>query len=316
MTRPNVVGILGCDYCGSTTLNAIFNCLPNVLAVGESHWIIDKAWNCKNCKNIPCPEHASCPDCSTSSRCEAHRVCKSCELVPCPLHGRCRECESAPCRIFTDELLTRLRTMEDPHGQWWSTIAESANVSNIVSADKKAFHYDKLGVPDYLLLVAKDAREHVLSFAKRRPKDPAQGDDPRMSDEAIEAGINSLFKGYQGILRWIKRHSFSVRVENFELVLDDPRTRMREICEWCGIEYVDCDFDYANHEQHYIGGNFSLKRHPQYREKHSNTRWMNFLTEKQQQRILEDENLRSIAESLKQLDPTHDSHFMPISSMQ
>ena len=301
MRQPNVVGIIGCDYCGSTTVNALFNCIPGVLAVGESHWIIDHAWSCRNCRNVPCGEHQSCEHCDSTFRCQEHRECKACHTSPCPLQSRCRECGTEPCPVFTDELLERLRKLDNPKADWWRTIASSAAVSHLVSADKRAAHYERLGIPNYLLLLTKDYREHVFSFAKRQQRDFETNADGKVSDEVVELGINWLVRGYRGLIRWTQEHAFVVRVESIEEILADPQGRMRAICRWCGIKTRNQNFDYANHEQHYIGGNFSLKSNPQYGLKHSNTRWMTALNPDQQQRIVSDKRLKRITQDLQSL---------------
>ena len=49
------VGIVGVDYCGSTILNTMLDCLPGVFGAGETHWILDGGLGCRECGPVACP---------------------------------------------------------------------------------------------------------------------------------------------------------------------------------------------------------------------------------------------------------------------
>jgi hypothetical protein len=50
-----VVGLLGLDFSGSTTISNILSGLSGTLNVGESHWIVDRDLGCRECGSRPCP---------------------------------------------------------------------------------------------------------------------------------------------------------------------------------------------------------------------------------------------------------------------
>merc|ERR1712023_347688 len=78
MTSLKVIGILGCNFCGSTALSAILDCLPHVLSVGETHRLIDRAWGCKKCTYILCEKCKACPGCTDTRPCKECRDCLDC----------------------------------------------------------------------------------------------------------------------------------------------------------------------------------------------------------------------------------------------
>ena len=51
MKTPRHIEIGGISFCGSTVFNLILGSLPNVTAVGESHWLVDSI-NDSNEKSI------------------------------------------------------------------------------------------------------------------------------------------------------------------------------------------------------------------------------------------------------------------------
>lgn len=315
MNKPKLIGILGCDFCGSTAVNAMFNCLPDLLAVGESHWLRDCAWTCNRCKNVPCAEHSSCPNCDEINRCVEHRDCKACDYLRCISHNGCRECGADPCPVFTRDLIDRLRQLEDPKDSWWSMIAEEAKVNVIVSSDKKPHHYDTFGTPDFILILSKDVREHVFSYVKRRGTPISTDGGMRFSDNDVEVQIDRMTKDYNRMLKWARQQERPIKVGALEKIMEHPAQEMRAICQWCDIPFEDSDFDYFAVSQHYVGGNFSLKHHPQYREKHTNTRWKDALSETQVQMILASPRLQKVAETLSKFDEDAGRNFLPIDQM-
>lgn len=301
MNAPKVIGILGCNFCGSTALSAILDCLPGVLSVGETHRVIDHAWKCGNCTNVPCEAHQSCPNCQDGSRCKEHRSCPDCQFIPCSSHGGCRECGEKPCPIFTRELLEELRRFPESQKYWWSSMAKSGGVSVLVSSDKRPRHYDRIGHPDYLLMTIKNVREHVFSYA-RRPK-TQKGDPEVFSREDIAKAIRKLVRDYKEMFAWIGEVKLPVKVVSIEEVLDHPSAHVERICEWAQVPFVDSDFDYLNVPHHYIAGNFSVRRGKKNRVKHENCRWKTRLDVEMQSMIVEDPGVLTVAKKIGNLDP-------------
>jgi hypothetical protein len=301
MNAPKVIGILGCNFCGSTALSAILDCLPGVLAVGETHRVIDHAWKCRNCMNVPCETHRACPSCQHGSRCKEHSSCSDCQFIPCSSHGGCRECGEKPCPIFTQELLENLRRFPESQKYWWSSMAQSGGVSVLVSSDKRPRHYDRIGHPDYLLMTIKNVREHVFSYA-RRPK-TQKGAPEIFSSEDIAKAIRKLVRDYQEMFAWLGEVNLPVKVVSIEEVLNHPSAHVERICEWAQVPYVDTGFDYLNVPHHYIAGNFSVRRGKKNRVKHENCRWKTMLDTEMQSMIVEDPRVLAVAKKIGDLDP-------------
>lgn len=309
MNSPKVIGILGCNFCGSTALSAILDCLPGVLSVGETHRIIDQAWKCKRCTNIPCDAHKDCSGCQDGRRCKEHRRCKACQFIPCHNHGGCRECGEKPCPIFTEQLLERLRHFPESQAYWWSAMADAAGVNVLVSSDKRPRHYDRIGHPDYVLMTIKNVREHVFSYA-RRPKTQKGGPEVFDRDD-IHKAIRKLVRDYKDMFAWLKEVKLPVKVVAIEEVMDRTSDQVKSICEWAQISYAD-GFDYLNEPHHYIAGNFSVKRGKKNRVKHENCRWQTKLDSDMQSMIVEDSGILSVAKEIGKLDSKAEHLFLDL----
>ena len=309
MSSLKVIGILGCNFCGSTALSAILDCLPHVLSVGETHRLIDRAWGCKKCTYILCEKCKACPGCTDTRPCKECRDCLDCQFIPCSSHGGCRECGDAPCPIFTAELLEQLRQCPKTGDPWWKTISDHTGSEVIVSSDKRPRHYDRLGHPDYLLMTIKNVREHVFSYA-RRPKTRA-GEPEVFNQEDISKAINKLVKDYRAMFKWIRELSLPLKIVSIEEVLDQPAFQIRQVCDWAGVPFVDVSFDYHAVPHHYIAGNFSVRRGKKNRVKHANSRWQTRLTDQMQKMIVEDRRILSIADQLGNLQPDAAGSFLP-----
>ena len=68
---------------------------------------------------------------------------------------RCRYCGEDCLPVFTDELLTTLRS--NPQ-QWWASIAAAAGARVLVSADKSPGYFERFGLPDLALVPWRDPR--------------------------------------------------------------------------------------------------------------------------------------------------------------
>ena len=100
MSSLKVIGILGCNFCGSTALSAILDCLPHVLSVGETHRLIDRAWGCKKCTYILCEKCKACPGCTDTRPVKSVEIGLIASLFPAVLTEGVGNVETRPVRFL------------------------------------------------------------------------------------------------------------------------------------------------------------------------------------------------------------------------
>jgi len=269
------VGIVGLDYCGSTLMNNILSGLPDCIGVGESHWIVDRARN----------ERQS---------------------------GRCMECYQTPCPVFTAdvyELLSDESKLEV--GEWWSVMAESANVEVIISADKRPYHFDRFGVPDKLLLMMKDPRSHIVSWCRRKfPPDEKEkvhayhrGEvSDMLSEDQFTTALNFWIRETRKHLDWCEAAGRDLGVVSLESFVSDGEGTLNSITKWLGVNNDIAALRFWETELHYIGSNHSVKRMGKdryfFKTVKLDERWKQVLSDEQSSRIMGDERVVKLLERL------------------
>lgn len=213
--EPQVVGLVGCDFSGSTLMSSILNGIDGVASVGETHWIVDQ-------------------------------------------ERGCRECYSAPCPVFSPELLGRLQDIpeEDRAGRWWPILAEATGAQVVVSSDKRPRHYKRLGWPDTFVFLYKDPVAHVYSKARRLATE--KGHECVTDDDVAEA-LEWLILHSNAHLRFLENREKPVAVLKNENFILDPEAVLQRLCAFLGVETDLTALDYWTKEHHYIGGNFSVR---------------------------------------------------------
>lgn len=269
------VGIVGLDYCGSTLINNVLSGLPNCIGVGESHWIIDH---------------------EKSNRANVER---------------CTECGTAECPVFSHVVIDELRKIVDTkNASWWKTISEASNCDIVISGDKRPYHYERLGIPDKLIMIVKDPRAHLVSWAIRkfsssRLQEYNKGQHNfQLSDEEFEFSLNFWIRETRKHITWslgTEKPTLAISLESF--ITGGPEY-LQEIATWIGADFVPEAVDYWKTDLHYIGGNHSVKRMADeryfFRRLRLDKRWTDVLNEEQQIQILEDPR---VSEQLNRLTP-------------
>ena len=270
------VGIVGLDYCGSTLINNILSGLPNCIGAGETHWIVDRVRNPKQT-------------------------------------GRCTECYLSHCPVFSDETLEKMQDEEQiENGNWWQTISDSARVDVVVSGDKRPRHYERFGVPDKLLLIVKDPRSHIVSWARRKYP-PADGSHAKayhqgetnysLTDEQFENALKFWIRETRRHITWSIDSGKPLAVISLESFVQNDELNLKSLSNWLG---VDCDLDALKYWEtglHYIGGNHSVKRLDNqryfFKQIKIDKRWESVLTESQANSIISNQSVLAQLDRLK-----------------
>ena len=227
------VGIVGLDYCGSTLINNILSGLPNCIGVGETHWIVDKVKN---------PNQS----------------------------GLCTECFHSPCPVFTEQIIEKLS--DEPSlesGEWWQIIGESAAADIVISGDKRPHHYERFGIPEMLLLIVKDPRSHLVSWARRKfpPSEKSElqayhrGDaEYSLEKDEFDAALKYWIRETRKHITWCINSERPLAVVSLESFVNDSENLLLTISEWLGTQYDSAALNYCETDLHYIGSNHSVRR--------------------------------------------------------
>lgn len=144
-----IVGVVGPSYSGSTVLNYLLGTPARVTAVGEAHWIIDRA-QLAGRSRLTCLDH------------------------------------DEACDLFTAEVLAEMASA--PPDGWYRRLAQRIGAEVMVTTDKHPEIYQRLGLPDVAVLVYKDPRAQLASLARHEGGDPLEyvGEVVRIYEAALE----------------------------------------------------------------------------------------------------------------------------------
>lgn len=280
------VGIVGLDYCGSTLINNILSGLPNCIGVGETHWVVDKEKN---------PNQS----------------------------GLCTECYGRPtssnpvqirCPVFTPQVLERMCDDESiERGDWWSIIGESAGVDIVISGDKRPHHYERFGIPDMLLLVVKDPRSHIVSWARRKfPPDEKseiqayhRGDaENSLETEQFDAALTHWIRETRKHITWCINSGRPLVVISLESFVVNSENILREVSDWLNTPFDPKALNFWETDLHYIGSNHSVKRMDKnryfFQKIKLDQRWKNTLNLEQANSVVSNE---AVIQQLERLQP-------------
>ena len=192
MNYVKEIGLVGPSFCGSSLLNLLFDAMWGVIGIGESHWILDG---------------------------DDPRIFGD-DL----LHGnRCIDCYPNDCSIFTDRFLDDLRL--NPKNWWQKFANQSGAVAAVVSSDKNPQYYQRLGIPDVLVLIYKDFRALISSHLIHRfwPKGDAPSlDSVVFSDESVLHYLKKFSDYYNYLLKWCFSVGGTVVVFDYTAFTCDP----------------------------------------------------------------------------------------------
>jgi len=183
MTR--VIGIAGCSYCGSTLLDRILGSLPGVVALGETHWIVD----------------AYGPD------------------SPYPWTSICGQHGKA-CQTFTPAVLADLRA--GGWTGWFDRLAEVVgNPDVLVSSDKGAGNFRKIGMPDVFVVPYRNPADMLRSFAKR------------------DRNVIGAARAIRDLFGWLARCGVPFVTLDTDLLADDAEGELRRLCTALDLPWSD-----------------------------------------------------------------------------
>jgi len=132
-----IVGIGGCSYCGSTMLDRMLGMLPGVVALGETHWILDARDQKGERRRWLCAQHGS------------------------------------DCPAFIPSALGVLQR-RGADGHWWDRLAAVVGQpAALVSSDKNTSQWRRLGLPDAFVVPYRSPASMVASYEKRGHDVPA-----------------------------------------------------------------------------------------------------------------------------------------------
>ena len=228
------IGIVGASYCGSTLVSVLLDGLPHVAAVGETHCIIDD-----DISGMP----------------------------------NCRTCGNE-CKYLTNEFFDYLRA--DP-SDWWDKFKKQMNmpawwlcnrvtrsdaadhIDYIVASEKWFAIYDRLGLPDIILLIWRNPISWCCSWLMHQRL--INGVDVtlnklRPTNDDINIAVFHWINFYQNALRWIRNYYSTKSVSlHFDKLLESPYDEFKRLCSRLGLEYSDSAIDYTNKPHHHIRGN-------------------------------------------------------------
>jgi len=209
----------------------------------------------------------------------------------------CRECGKKLCPLFSNRLLSRLRSKEISDGKWWDIISQETGVELIISSDKLPKHYDRFGVPDFLIFVYKDPRANIFSWCKRKF---ISDDSPnrKFTSEEIMQGIDWWIKISTNIVDWLENQQSEIAIVKLEDFVKNPKEMTRGISTWVATDFDPSIIDYWKRELHYIGGNHSVKRMDKNRHFYNkisvDERWKNHISKGDEILISESREINSL----------------------
>ena len=225
----------------------------------------------------------------------------------------CRECHNQPCPVFTRPMLGGLRSLDLESNNWWEEIAKYTDAELIVSSDKLPKHYDRFGVPDYLLFLHKDPKSNIVSWCKRKFRNE-EGKTPEIfSSEQITRGVNWWVNISNMTLKWLENQEADISTMALEDFSEDPRRMTKSLCGWLGVEYDPTSIDFWKRDLHYIGGNHSVRRMGS--EQHFyqmiavDERWRLRISQEDSERIENDNEINGILQSFQGIARRGGSRF-------
>jgi hypothetical protein len=210
-------------------------------------------------------------------------------------------------------LLEKLRGDESLSG-WWERIGEAAGVDVVVTGDKDPVHYERLGVPDKLLMIIKDPRSHIVSWwARKYP--PGDGSDvdayqrgevaDSLSEDQFTEGLEHWIRETHRNLEWSLGSGKEMAVVSLESLSLDDEAILTAIAHWMEVAEDANALKFWETDLHYIGGNHDVKRMKKnryfFKTIKLDERWKQVLSDEQANRIMDDELVIELLERLNAL---------------
>ena len=225
----------------------------------------------------------------------------------------CRECHNRPCPVFTNAMLSDLRSCDLSVDSWWDVISKHTDADLVISTDKLPKHYDLFGVPDTLLFLYKDPKSNIVSWCKRKFPITQESSSQLFSDTEVDAGIKWWLEISSNILNWLECQDREIVVLSLEDFSSDPRGMAMFLCGSLGVEFDPTSINFWNRDLHYIGGNHSVKRlSPNkhfYQKIIVDKRWRSHLSDMTIKRIDQDQEILSVLKRVEDIANKGKSSF-------
>lgn len=170
-----------------------------------------------------------------------------------------------------------------PQSELYQRTREHFGVETLITTDKIPGVVERLADPAevYALVLWKRPEAMVASY--RRHKE----------------GEDSFVYHYPRILKWAKQKCASVKALRYEDLARNPSGTMATLCQECGLDpFPSGSIDYGAIDYHVMGGN--LEAHTR-DSVEVDLRWQTELTLEEQDRIVNDPEVRSIVSDLLKL---------------
>lgn len=219
------IEIGGVSYVGSTTLNLILGSLPEVQAIGESHWLTDIHQRLMSENGIK-PEAVGIIDQEGYEK----------GFQQCQLCGH-------SCVHYTREMRKTLK--KGIKENWHTKLAQAFDARVIVTSDKHPAIISSLDrkLLNATIVMFKHPFNSWVSYSKRN--------ETRLSWMRQYAEVYNYFlNNYknQGPLLFLSWENF----------LQRPEETLEKICSTLRLEFDSSALEYWKKDHHYIGGNYNL----------------------------------------------------------
>lgn len=219
------IEIGGLSYIGSTTMNFILGSLPGVVAVGESHWLVDNHARSMKKNNIKPVD---------ISKANEHEYRNG--FVHCQLCG-------PECKIYTKGFRDSL--VKGEKATWHSKIAKATGARVIVTSDKhpKIIRSLDNDLRNATIVLFKHPYHSWMSYEKR--------------GVSLSSWIGQYVGVYSDFLNRYKNKGPKLFV-SWEHFTQKPDRVLLRICEKLHLNYNAGALEYWNIDHHYIGGNYNI----------------------------------------------------------
>ena len=219
------IEIGGTSYSGSTTLNLILGSLPGVIAIGESHWLVDMHEKLR-----------------LKHQLQKKTIFESSDEEYDKAFYQCRLCNNN-CTHYTREFRQKLKS--GSHTTWHKELAQQFKSDIIVTSDKHPDIIRRLdnSLSNATVVLFKHPYNAWLSYQKRNP--------------SLSYFIHEYTYAYQRFLYDYVNKGPLIFLQ-WERFVDTPEEYLKILCNKLEIPFDQNALNYWQKKHHYIGGNYNV----------------------------------------------------------
>lgn len=178
------------------------------------------------------------------------------------------------CEYLTDAFIASMKA--DP-SDWWSKLRSQFGAEHIVLSDKWHVLYERLGLPDIVLMIWREPAKWCCSWLMHQAlkiRDDVTLTTLYPSNDDVISSLKIWSNFYDAAITWTSCRGIKTIGLSFDDLLSDPTTELEMLCRRLGIEYSSDALDYMSKPHHHIRGNASVTRttpsdkHPEYWAEH------------------------------------------------